>query len=94
MLDLSGKSEYHEEEPEDVNDFIIAHAADGRSLTFYGVGHMDFTDLPLFSPFLSSLLGSERIDHEAFLAKVNGLVLNWFDYYLKGSGELNLPAED
>ena len=91
ILDLRGYSDYSREEP--VNDRIVEHAVDGRVLEFGGVGHMDFTDLPLFSPFLSSMLGSENIDHAAFMNRINGIVLNWFDYYLKGTGALDLRAE-
>lgn len=91
VLDLRGYPDYSREEP--VNDCIIDHAVEGKKLEFFGVGHMDFTDLPLFSPFLSSMLGSENIDHKAFMTHVNGLVLNWFDYYLKGTGALDLRAE-
>ena len=100
VLDFGKKEDYTESaEATDayqivnVNNYVIEHAKDGRSIRFSGVGHMDFTDLPFFSPFLSSMLGSENIDHEAFMNKVNGLVLNWFDYYLKGIGKLELNAE-
>lgn len=91
VLDLRGYPDYSREEP--VNDCIIDHAVEGKKLEFTGVGHMDFTDLPLFSPFLSSMLGSENIDHKAFMTHVNGLVLNWFDYYLKGTGALDLRTD-
>ena len=96
VLDFGKKSDYDgsEQQYENVNDFVIRNARDGRKVLFDGVAHMDFTDLPLFSPFLASMLGSEKIDHAAFMNKVNGLVLNWFDYYLKGKGTLNIPAAD
>ena len=54
---------------------------------------MDFTDLPLISPFLASILGSGDIDHEEMMNKVNGIVLNWFDYYLKNEGTLDIQAK-
>lgn len=68
-----------------VNPYITAHAAKGQTVLFEHVGHMDFTDLPLFSPFLSKLLGSGDADKAAFLTDVNGRVLAWFDHYLKGN---------
>lgn len=97
VLDICGRKDYSGTEPQDdvytsVNTYVTAHAPVGKTVVFDGVGHMDFTDLPLFSPFLASMLGSEKIDHEAFLGKVNGLVLNWFDYYLKGTGTLDIHA--
>ena len=100
VLDFGKKSDYSETEQAQneyglvyVNKFVIEHAKDGKRVLFGNCGHMDFTDLPLFSPFLASMLGSEKIDHEAFMNRVNGLVLNWFDYYLKEKGTLAISAE-
>ena len=75
-----------------VNNHVIDNAVDGRTVVFDNAGHMDFTDLPMFSPFLGGLLGSGDVDNEAFMATVNSLVLNWFDYYLKGEGTLDIQA--
>lgn len=75
-----------------VNNYVIENAKDGKSVVFKDAGHMDFTDLPMFSPFLGSMLGSETDDCEEFMYTVNGIVLNWFDYYLKGEGSLNIKA--
>ena len=100
VLDFGKKSDYSEtEQAKDgsdityVNKYVIDHAKDGKRVLFGNCGHMDFTDLPLFSPLLASMLGSEKIDHEAFLNRMNGLVLNWFDFYLKGNGTLDIQAE-
>jgi dienelactone hydrolase len=100
VLDFGKKSDYSEtEQAKDgsdityVNKYVIDHAKDGKRVLFGNCGHMDFTDLPLFSPRLASMLGSEKIDHEAFLNRMNGLVLNWFDFYLKGNGTLDIQAE-
>ena len=75
-----------------VNDYIVENSENGKSVVFKNAGHMDFTDLPMFSPFLGSMLGSETEDCEGFMYTVNGIVLNWFDYYLKGEGSLNIKA--
>ena len=99
VLDFGKTSDYSELERQNlpayayVNAYVVEHAIDGKTVLFDGVGHMDFTDLPLFSPLLASLLGSENIDHAAFMTRVNGLVLNWFDYYLKGTGALDLRTD-
>ena len=100
VLDFGKKSDYSEtEQAKDgsdityVNKYVIDHAKDGKRVLFGNCGHMDFTDLPLFSPLLASMLGSEKIDHEAFLNRMNSLVLNWFDFYLKGNGTLYIQAE-
>ncbi len=76
-----------------VNNYIIDNAVDGRDVVFKDAGHMDFNDLPLFSPFLASMLGAGDVDSEKFMYTVNGIILNWFDYYLKGEGTLDIKAE-
>ncbi len=75
-----------------VNDYVVENSENGKSVVFENAGHMDFTDLPMFSPFLGSMLGSETDDCEEFMYTVNGIVLNWFNYYLKGEGTLNIKA--
>ena len=76
-----------------VNENMINNAKDGRIVTFENAEHMDFTDLPLFSPFLGSMMGSGDIDHAEALNTVNGLVRSWFDYYLKNEGTLAIQAK-
>ena len=91
VLDFTKQSDYIDGEKADsetgfasVNDYEISRAVEGRQMIFDHVGHMDFTDLPLFSPFLSKLLGSGDADKAEFLTQINGITLNWFDHYLKG----------
>ena len=47
---------------------------------------MDFTDLPLFAPFLADMLGSGDIDNEKCIDQVNAYVLKFFNCYLKDEG--------
>lgn len=95
VLDFSKQSDYIDGEMicgeagfELVNDYEIGRAVDGKKMIFDHVGHMDFTDLPLFSPVLSRLLGSGDADKTEFITQINSLVLNWFDCYLKNEGTL------
>ena len=76
-----------------VNSYVVENAKDGKTVICSGVKHMDFTDLPLISPFLASMLdgGESEVNNEEFITMINGMVLNWFDYYLKGEGALNIP---
>ena len=69
-----------------VNNVIMDNAADGHTTYFKGSGHMNFTDLPLISPFIAKALGTGNVDPEVCIDQVNTLVLRFFDHYLKGSG--------
>ena len=71
----------------------MKNAKEGKTVTFSNVEHMDFTDLPLISPFIGSMLGHGDVDSEKCMTTVNGIVLNWFDYYLKNEGKLDIQAK-
>ena len=73
-----------------VNMAVLANAKDGRYTYFVGSGHMNFTDLPLFSPFLASKLGTGSIDAKKCIETMNGIILQFFDHYLKDAGELQI----
>ena len=72
------------------NNVILKNATEGYSTYFKGSEHMNFTDLPLLSPFLSSLLGTGDIDAGECIDQVNGLVLKFFDSFLKGTGDFTV----
>ena len=55
-----------------------------------GTLHMDYTDLPLFSPFLAKMLGSGDVDHGLVSDTVNALEVEFFDCYLKGEGQFSV----
>ena len=78
--------EYRAEGGRYPNDELMRHAAAGFSTTIRGTRHMDFTDLPLLSPFLGNLLGSGERDTGETMTCVNSLVLQFFNCYLKGAG--------
>ena len=65
---------------------VLAQATDGFCVRIRDTKHMDFTDLPLLSPFLGKVLGSGERDTEETMTCVNSLVLEFFDCYLKGEG--------
>ena len=68
------------------NDELMRHAATGFTTTIRDTKHMDFTDLPLLSPYLGNMLGSGERSTEETMTIVNSLVLSFFDCYLKGEG--------
>ena len=76
-----------------VNEYVAEKALDCKAVVFEKAEHMDFTDLPMFSPFLGSMLGHGDVDSEEMMTKVNSVVLDWFNYYLKGEGVLDIQAQ-
>ncbi len=73
-----------------VNNVILKEATEGYSTYFVGSEHMNFTDLPLFSPFLAKSLGTGDIDAGECIDKVNAIVLSFFDCYLKEEGDFTV----
>ena len=82
----SDREEYRQQGGRYPNDELIGRAAEGFSTTIRDTKHMDFTDLPLLSPFLGNMLGSGERSTEETMTIVNSLVLSFFDCYLKGEG--------
>ena len=68
------------------NHELIGRAAAGFTTTIRDTKHMDFTDLPMFSPVLGKMLGSGERGTEETMTIVNSLVLSFFNCYLKGEG--------
>jgi acetyl esterase/lipase len=76
---------------------VDATAAQAYEIHFAGTNHMSFTDLPLVSPLLTSLLngsvhsvaGSEA-DPLSTIEKMNATLLQFFNVYLKGEGSFSV----
>ena len=90
---LSVSNEAHYFEGQDladwyVNSWVLANAKDAKYTYFKGSGHMNFTDLPLFSPALAKMLGIGTIDPEECVITMNQLVLDYYNCYLKDMGEV------
>lgn len=83
------KLEAEHEGWEYVNDYLGRNAADYREVIFHGAGHLNFTDLPLFSPVLAGMLGVGEVDARECIENVNEAVLIFFNYHLKGKGSLD-----
>lgn len=73
-----------------VNNVILNNASCGYETYFMNSGHMNFTDLPLFAPALANMLGTGSIDAEECIDTMNGIVLNFYDCYLKNTGEFSV----
>lgn len=73
-----------------VNDHTLQIASAGQAVTILGTGHMNFTDLPMFSPFLANMLGTGTCDAKKCTEQIDSLALQWFNYYIKGYTELDI----
>lgn len=56
-------------------------------------GHLNFTDLPLFSPQLAKMLGVGTVDPWYCIGTMNSIVLQFFNSFLKEAGEPNIAKE-
>ena len=70
-----------------------AHAIEAYDVVIRGSGHLNFTDLPLFSPALANMLGTGDVDSRYCIEIMNQTVLEFFNYTLKDAGELRLQTE-
>lgn len=62
---------------------------DAYTVHFEGAKHLSLTDLPLFSPILANMLqrGQADIDKYYCIETMNELILEFYDYTLKGTGQ-------
>ncbi len=74
------------------NNYVLEHASDGYETYFKNTGHMNFTDLPLFSPVLAANLGTGSVDAGECIDQVNAIVLRFFDCYLKDAGKFAVQS--
>ncbi len=72
------------------NNVVLDNAENAYRTYFKGAKHMDLTDLPLISPFIASMLGSGDIDVEYCSKTMNGIMVDFFDCYLKGEGTFSV----
>jgi dienelactone hydrolase len=75
---------------------VTATAPNAFEVHLSGTDHMSLTDLPLISPFLVSVInasvpkaGGHEADPLSTINKVNEMVLEFFNVYLKGEGKFS-----
>lgn len=75
---------------------VTATAPNAYEVHLAGTDHMSLTDVPLVSPLLVSLInmsvpkaGGAEVDKFATIEKMNALVLQFFNVFLKGQGSFN-----
>lgn len=96
LLDVNSRAVYDEAKmltQDYVNFYVGEHASDFREVIFDDAAHLNFTDLPLVSPFLAKLLGVGTVDARTCIEQMNEMVRNYFDHYLKDAAEPVLSPE-
>lgn len=83
-----------------LNFYIGERAKDFREVVMNGASHMNFTDLAMVSPTIAKMLcagtassGEGTVNPRECIETINEVILEYFNYYLKGEGELNLQEE-
>jgi dienelactone hydrolase len=79
------------------NKLITATAPNAYEVYIAGTNHMSLTDLPLISPFLVNMIngsvknsgGGQGADKYYVIEKMNSVVLEFFNCYLKGKGSFH-----
>lgn len=97
LLNIYNESHYEEMITTDdyPNKIAHQHALDAYQVVVHGSGHMSFTDLAIISPILSNVLETSDgvdVDPKTCITTTNTIILEFFDYYLKGKGE-EIPNE-
>jgi predicted dienelactone hydrolase len=96
LLNLYNDSHYEEAKllgTEYNNLSASAYATEAYDVVIRGSGHLNFTDLPLFSPTLARMLGTGVADSRYCIETMNQVVLDFFNHTLKDLGELHLQSE-
>lgn len=70
-----------------INNYVLARTEIAKDTVIEGSEHMNFTDLPMFSPLLADMLGTGERDSRECIEIVNSLVKEWFDCYVKEEGQ-------
>lgn len=93
LLFISNESHHYDREMAGalyVNDVVLDNAVDSKYTYFVGSGHMNFTDLPLYSPILASMLGIGDVDAKECILTMNEIILEYFNCYLKDEGIVSI----
>lgn len=75
------------------NFHAVRNAVNSYEVIFKDAGHLNFTDLPLFSPILAKQLGIGTIDKYYCIETMNNIVLKFFNSYLKDGGNPQFEKE-
>ena len=65
------------------NFYASRNAIEAYEIMIRNSGHLNFTDLPLFSPILAKMLGIGTINKKKCIETMNEIILKFLDYTLK-----------
>lgn len=94
LLNFYSESHYSGEFSDNLYPNRVAqeNAVDAYQVVIKDTEHMNFTDLPIVSPFLANLLGTGTVDPKECTETINKIILEFFDHYLKTSN-VEIPRE-
>lgn len=75
------------------NFYASANAVCSYETVFQNSGHLNFTDLPRFSPTIAKILGVGTVDPMYCINTMNEVVLEFFNGYLKDAGNPKIEKE-
>lgn len=75
------------------NFYASKNALESYQTVFQNAGHLNFTDLPLFSPFIAKNLGIGTVDERYCIEQMNEVVLTFFNSFLKDQGKPKIEKE-
>ncbi|HHV13442.1 MAG TPA: hypothetical protein GXX75_24520 [Clostridiales bacterium] len=97
LLNVYAEDHYTNSKELDGDDYSNFHATQNAicayETVFLNAGHLNFTDLPLFSPALAKKLGVGTVDARYCIETMNEVVLEFFNCYLKDAGEPKIEKE-
>ena len=96
LLNLYNDSHYKDAQLEGTaynNLSASAKAYQAYDTVIRASGHLNFTDLPLFSPVLADMLGTGEVDSRYCIETMNQLVKDFFNSALKDAGTPNIQTE-
>lgn len=97
LLNIYAEDHYTNARESDGDAYDNFHATQNAlcayETVFQNAGHLNFTDLPLFSPTLSKMLGVGTVDARYCIETMNKVVLEFFNSYLKDAGDPKIEKE-
>ena len=97
LLNIYAEDHYENARTLEKDSYSNFHASENAlnayETVFRGAGHLNFTDLPLFSPMLAGKLGIGTVDERSCIETMNEVVLSFFNSCLKEGGSPKIEKE-